>query len=157
VRSYTKLNIGCGKDFKEDFVNLDLYEKKVDVKGSADKLPFKNNVFEFVYASHVLEHFPFREIDLVLKEWKRVLKEGGTLEIKVPDIEYHFRQILKGDWGERNLIAIWGDQREVGLFHGCGFTKERLSKQLEEHFVEVEVKVGLRDGIISELIAVCKK
>lgn len=42
-----------------------------------------NNTYDFVLASHVLEHVanPLKAV----KEWKRVLKKGGALLIIVPD------------------------------------------------------------------------
>lgn len=52
------------------------------------KLPLKDESVDFVYCSHVLEHFKPDIILNVLKESKRVLKKKGTLRIVVPDIKY---------------------------------------------------------------------
>lgn len=46
---------------------------------------FKDNVLDFVYASHLLEDFEEEEIPAILKEWLRVLKPGGYLIIYGPD------------------------------------------------------------------------
>jgi SAM-dependent methyltransferase len=51
--------------------------------GSTHKLSFKDNEFDFLYASHVLEHFS-NTIE-VLKEWLRVVKPGGYVYFAVPD------------------------------------------------------------------------
>ena len=49
-------------------------------------LPFPDNSFSAIYASHILEHL-YRSRGLaLLSECKRVLKPGGTLRLVVPDL-----------------------------------------------------------------------
>lgn len=49
---------------------------------------FPDHTFAAVYASHILEHFDYRDEMLrVLKEWHRVLLPDGTLYVSVPDLE----------------------------------------------------------------------
>ncbi|MBW2097156.1 MAG: methyltransferase domain-containing protein [Deltaproteobacteria bacterium] len=52
---------------------------------ASKKLPFKDNTFSLIYSSHTIEHIPWYQTVSVLKEWKRILKSGGSLEIWVPD------------------------------------------------------------------------
>lgn len=48
-------------------------------------LPVADSVYDLVYMSHILEHVPwFQTID-VLKEVRRLLRHGGSVEIWVPD------------------------------------------------------------------------
>ena len=51
--------------------------RKVDVVGDAHSLPFKNDSFDVVLATEVLEHL--KEPQRALNEMKRVLKDGGKL------------------------------------------------------------------------------
>jgi predicted SAM-dependent methyltransferase len=78
-----KLNLGCGKDIKEGYVNCDLIPqsniKKVDFNST---LPFSTESIEEVYMSHALEHA--NNVEYTMREIHRVLKFGGTLKIKVP-------------------------------------------------------------------------
>lgn len=54
----------------------------VDVIAPGDDLPFEDSSWDFVFSSHVLEHF-YRP-DKALKEWYRVTKDGGYLFMIVP-------------------------------------------------------------------------
>jgi len=80
-----KLNLGCGEDYKEGWINLDCRSNvKLDVKQNLEEFPypFKDNTFDEIYTSHVLEHLldPIR----VLKEIIRISKDGARIIVKVP-------------------------------------------------------------------------
>jgi len=89
------LDIGCGdkpfflsiKDMIEKYIGLDhpgtLHSKKnIDIFAIADDLPFKNNAFDSVLLTQVIEHL---ENPLtVLSEIYRVLKSDGTVIISWP-------------------------------------------------------------------------
>lgn len=47
-----------------------------------NKLPFKDNFFDIIFAADVLEHF--KESSEIQKEFKRVLKKGGYLVVSGP-------------------------------------------------------------------------
>ncbi|MBV9169165.1 MAG: class I SAM-dependent methyltransferase [Chloroflexi bacterium] len=53
---------------------------------SADHLPFSDDVFETVFAQHVIEHFEVPET--LVKEWCRVLRPGGRLVLVTPNEQY---------------------------------------------------------------------
>jgi len=86
------LDVGCGdgvyKQFIDAYVGLDpakaslLRFKGIRIRGIAQKLPFKANVFDRVLLSEVLEHIFEREE--VLREIWRVLKLDGQLIVSVP-------------------------------------------------------------------------
>lgn len=79
-----KLNIGCGNDIREGFINLDIAQLPgVDVVCDIENslLPFENHSFEYIICCDVLEHVDYPK---VLKEIHRVLKPDGVVEIRVP-------------------------------------------------------------------------
>ena len=82
-----QLEIGPGKSRLEGFQTLDISAREgVDVVADAGcGLPFQDNTYDLIYASHILEHIPWYKTEDALREWVRVLKPGGTLEIWVPD------------------------------------------------------------------------
>lgn len=102
IREYTKakdkiLDIGCGEGkIWELFPNLevtgiDFSSKNLKkakrylrpVLGNAEKLPFKDNSFDMVLATEILEHII--NPDKLLTETDRVLKRGGHAIISFPN------------------------------------------------------------------------
>ncbi len=105
------LEIGCGRGFylkalrdinpKIEITGIDLNQKYLNVakkyvddknvkiiKGDATKLKFKNNTFEAIIASEILEHI--KDDKKAMEEIKRVLKPKGIVMISVPNQEYPF-------------------------------------------------------------------
>jgi len=80
-----KLNLGCGESYKQGYVNVDFHEHvKQDIVHDLNVLPypFKDNEFDMIEASHILEHLD--KPLFIMKEFHRILKAGGELHIKVP-------------------------------------------------------------------------
>ncbi|MEQ1905205.1 MAG: methyltransferase domain-containing protein [Pirellulaceae bacterium] len=96
-RKNLKLNIGCGRRFHEDWVNIDLrsQHKQVIECDVTQGLPFSADIFEAVYHSHVLEHLVPDEGKKLVKECFRVLQPGGILRIVIPDLERIARLYLQ--------------------------------------------------------------
>src|SRR5207247_2606264 len=81
------LEIGPGNQRLPGFESLNIVPGiRVDyIADAARGLPFPDNTFDLIYASHILEHIPwFQSLD-TLKGWVRALKPSGALEIWVPD------------------------------------------------------------------------
>tara|TARA_B100001093_G_C26460856_1_gene856367 strand:+ start:82 stop:690 length:609 start_codon:yes stop_codon:yes gene_type:complete len=78
---YNILDIGCGYNANK-YANVicdvqDLsnhYQDKRFVKLNEKKLPFKDKEFDFVVASHVMEHI--KDVEFFIKELERVSKKG---------------------------------------------------------------------------------
>ena len=113
------LNVGCGKDIRQGFINLDWYYRPgVDVVCNIDKngFPFKNDSFEYIYCSHVLEHL--QDVIKTMGELHRISKNGATIVIRVPHFSIYnalaeithkhsfcylsFDQFAKDDFYEEN-------------------------------------------------------
>jgi len=81
-----KLNIGCGYEKKEGFINLDkAKEVKPDIVCNIEEgLPFPDNHFKYIYSEHCLEHIRPDKWKFVLNEIARVSKDGCVLELLLP-------------------------------------------------------------------------
>ena len=78
---------------------------------AAGRLPFEDDTFDVVFASHILEHIPWHRSAETLREWVRILAPGGTLEIWVPDGELICEAILAHSRGEPNAAHEDGWRR----------------------------------------------
>lgn len=68
---------------------------RVLVRDLRKPLPFRENAFSVVYASHVLEHLYLVEAQRLLCECRRVLKSGGVIRLVVPDLRSIIAEYLK--------------------------------------------------------------
>jgi predicted SAM-dependent methyltransferase len=125
------LDIGCGESKKEGAIGIDLRKMvSVDIVADARLLLFRDDSFNYVYSSHLIEHFSHREVKTVLTEWVRVLKKGGTFEILCPDLRARaLLFFLRASW--YNVRNIYGLQDNVGNIHKCGFSHGLLKDLLE--------------------------
>lgn len=78
------LNLGSGHvHMGEDWVNLDVNPATgCNVAAWIPQFPFKDEAFDHILASHVIEHIP--DTIAVFNECWRVLIPGGTMEVLVP-------------------------------------------------------------------------
>ena len=129
-----KLNLGCGTDIKDGFVNIDFIRVPgVDlVHDLTSKLPFEDGEVDFILASDVLEHFPKAKCQRILNDWVRTLKVGGEIHVRVPNIELICEKIYKQMLPSPVLIElIYGGQDTRGNFHFTGFTKPMLVEAMK--------------------------
>jgi SAM-dependent methyltransferase len=127
------LHIGCGGNIlPPPFVNLDSREiSNIDIMSSANFLPFSDESFDLVYASHILEHIQIKDTQNVVTEWVRVLKPGGTIRISVPSLEALIEIYQKSNKIENIQGPLFGGQTYVENFHFRSFDKASLTKILE--------------------------
>ena len=70
-----------------DYTSADLSMKTAEVKADLRHLPFEADAYDFVFASHVLEHI--KEDAQALEEIRRVLRPGGIAVLPVPIVAEH--------------------------------------------------------------------
>lgn len=81
----TKINIGGGNWYKNDWENLDIiFNYKLEHQLLK---PFKSNSINLIYTSHCIEHLKFETTSLLLNDCYRILSPGGILRIVIPDTD----------------------------------------------------------------------
>lgn len=115
-----KLNIGAGSTVIDGFTPID---RKLGQE--AYPLPYEDNSVDEVRASHILEHFSFREAIDAIKDWIRVLKPGGKIRIAVPDYE-KIHDVAQHD--EKWQFYLMGGQMDENDFHKSVWTESYLKK-----------------------------
>lgn len=85
-KEYKKINLGCGIEKYENFINVDkeeLFKPDEVVDLNDTKWPWKDNEFCYISAKNILQ---FLESDVnALKEMYRISENGATWEIKIPN------------------------------------------------------------------------
>lgn len=143
-----RLNLGCGNKPMAGYTNCDLFPGKfVDEVFSLDEVPYANQSVDEIHSEHSLEHLPRLRAEKALKEWARVLKPGGKILLKVPDLEDCCRKFVENPtlqerWYMHTIYGVqdfrndanapFQDAVNLGQIHYTGFTQSRLSRLLTE-------------------------
>jgi SAM-dependent methyltransferase len=77
-----KLNLGCGRDLKKGYVNVDLYGGDVQHDLNNFPYPWEKSSIDEILLHNVLEHLP--DTIGVMKELYRICKNGALVHIAVP-------------------------------------------------------------------------
>jgi len=140
-----KLEIGAGEHPTPGFEHLDIRRlPHIEYVQDARRLPLPDRSVEEIRANDVLEHFPWREIRSVLKEWCRVLVPGGVIYVQCPNSEEICRLFVARDritdW-EKFSYWMFGGQEYPENTHRAGFDMAGLKSVLNECGFEVD-KIG---------------
>lgn len=124
-----KLNLGSGGDYIEGFVNVDMYADRADERFDISLLPYADNFVDEIRAYHVIEHFDYKKMHDVLKEWNRVLKPKGKIRIETPDFYASCKEFINTPESER--FKLYGHFFSMpwvndGLTHKFLFTEDQL-------------------------------
>ncbi len=134
-----RLNLGCGKDFRDGFINIDLYsDNPYVVNMDIRNLEFDDNSVDTILASDILEHFSHREVDRLLSEWARVLRPGGELIVRCPNLKLQIAAYVRGDWNaDIASYMIFGGQTNPGDYHCVGFDHDSITNHLKKAGFEI--------------------
>ncbi len=150
-----RLNLGCGSDVREGYINVDLHKTHPRViEDDLSQLPwaFESDSADEILMLDFLEHFPYALTETILLECYRVLRPGGILVIQVPDAEQLTHALSKsGSYlcnndptdmtgktfclgcgqsadsiAEAAMRRLFGGQDYVGNFHQTCFTRDSL-------------------------------
>jgi len=143
-----RIYLGCGGIDKhgEGYKNADKRAlQHVDIVCDAgDKLPFKDGELEEILADSLLEHLPhnddtgnnsstYHKTIKILIEWGRVLKSGGILSIKVPNLKgIFYSYYIKKTCSVKDFIQyIYGGEEYPENTHISGFDPSLLELLLK--------------------------
>lgn len=118
-----KLNLGCGKDIREGYINVDMRPLPgVNCVHDLNKYPwpFEDNSAEEILALDIMEHL--EDVVAAMDECHRILRPGGRLKIRVPMAGNAFGWT---DPTHRRLFTVesfdffcpgtvWGDKYDYG-------------------------------------------
>ena len=122
----TKLNIGCGRNIIDGWLNSDYYPQSEQILhlDATAQFPFENDKLDYIFSEHTIEHLTYLQGMNMLKECCRVLKPGGKLRISTPDLSF--------------LIHLYDNQKSVLIRKYVKWAKEMFLETapcFEEIFV----------------------
>lgn len=143
-----KVNLGCGVQLLKGWINVDnsftleqlksrrgifshaIIEDGAEfVKARMQKLPFPSNTIDYIECLEAIEHLPFKEVEVAIKEMHRVLKPGGQAYIFTTDFDDIAKMwtdfITNQKFDPKNWYnmasIIYGNQVHDGEFHRSAF------------------------------------
>lgn len=121
-----KLNIGAGGSNLPGFTPVDIKAGK-----KAFPLDVQPGSVEEIYASHILEHFSYRDVPAVLADWFKALQPGGRLRVAVPDFAKLAAATLNGNAAAYPIEgAIMGGHVDADDVHRSLYVEDKLRSLL---------------------------
>lgn len=114
-------------------------------------LPFADNSVDYVYSSHVLEHFFREDAERLVKEIHRVLRSGGRVRICVPDLDHAISLYRAGE--KEAALAYFFEPAGAGYYrqHRYMYDFELLRRMLAQAGFTNVSRCAYRQGEVPDL------
>ncbi len=152
-----RLNLGCGWDLREGYLNIDLHEfHNPDLVADVTELSMlPAERYREILAQDVLEHLPRTATLPTLVGWNRLLAPGGRLVLRIPSLLDLARLFADPahqapEQQEWLMQCLYGTQAYTGDVHLTSFTRPLLSHYFTEAGFAV-VTWELRDQWLFEI------
>jgi SAM-dependent methyltransferase len=137
--------------------NLDNERNYVNWNLLNHPLPFANDEFSGILASHCIEHFDAKQAVKIMQECHRILQPGGALMVSAPDASY-FRLMHSADNAE-NAVELFGEpiylpDGETTFFDYALWNRWHLAIMSEDTLWSYFRKAGFLDTNIERISAV---
>ena len=157
-----RLNLGSGGKTVPTYRNTDLFPSPgVQELFDMGKIPYETGTVHAIYCEHALEHLSHQAARKAVAEWARVLRYGGDLILKVPDLNACCKKLVSASetdlysTGNQQVVTekewyrytIYGYQKgpdaepAENQYHKTGFTQTELQNLLVENgFEDISIK-----------------
>jgi SAM-dependent methyltransferase len=146
MRKLEQVDYVCGDIRATDGIRMDVHE-----------LPFKDQSFDFVYCSHVLNMV--RDDVQALRELKRVLRTDGMALVQVPLSSGEKTIESESGWDDHDRIAAFGDphiRRSHGKDAVTRFEQSGLRVERIDFAARHDAASFNRLGLLSEDLLICR-
>jgi predicted SAM-dependent methyltransferase len=155
-----KVEVGSGMYPQPGYFHVDVTEGMPDLgavcKMGDEPIPLKDNSVEEILSNHSIEHVSWLKVDAVVRDWHRILKPGGRIFLRTPDLEFicktyvekkttresvldeqamveRFGTVGPAEWAN---IKLFAGQNYVGNFHYLAFDMDMLTRFLQRNGFE---------------------
>jgi len=132
-----RLNLGCGNDVREGYVNVDFrqtHPSVVIVDLSVLPWPFEDSSADEILMLDFLEHFPYAQTSRILMECRRILKDGGKVVVQVPDADHTMRAMVQAGTYLCNRCGHSIDRYGINRCAGCNQSIDDISEVAMQRF-----------------------
>ena len=105
---------------------------------------------EGIYSRHMFEHLTFKQGEMTLSSWYKILKPGGVVDMNLPDLKYHVDEYLRF-YNNRDtpnkpnfnhaIGSLFGQQRQDHLGSECFTAHDNLWDVHKSGYDEVSLKI----------------
>ena len=134
-----KLNMGAGDQRYKGYIGIDIQQTPACdlVHDLEEPLPLPDGCASHIFCSHTLEHLHMWKVPLVLKDWFRLLADGGLLWGYVPDCEAAAQLFLDSNarvgTPEDDGTAQWAHQKATEMMLGASSYDFRRGDEQTHH------------------------
>jgi predicted SAM-dependent methyltransferase len=178
THAITKLQLGCGGNFPEGWLNTDiaLYSPNAVHLDITKPFPIIDEVFDYVYSEHAIEHITYWQGQSMLQESFRVLKPGGRIRISCPNFQFlidmytnptelseEYIKETNPEWAPfpsaiftfNNYVRDWGhqfiyDKQALQMsLEAAGFTdvtEHKITESTDPHLQNLEIPWRMKPG-----------
>ncbi|TXN60960.1 methyltransferase domain-containing protein [Methylobacterium sp. WL6] len=152
-----KLNVGCGYDIREGYLNVDNgdWHNPDLISDITDLKELPDQYFSEIVAQDVLEHIDREKQVHTVQRWARLLTPDGRLKVRVPSLTDMVALAFHPEWQntERQnylIQMVYGTQAYPGDYHRCGYTPQTVTDLAAASGLVVS-NVELRDSWLYDL------
>jgi predicted SAM-dependent methyltransferase len=136
-----KLNVGCGYNILEGYINIDMVQTTPEtVQKDILHIDYADESVDEIFMRHSIEHFFEDEIRQIMQNNYRMLRSGGIFVIETPDFERIMEAWQQGLLSKQILNwVLFGFQagnttreREIHMLHKWVFDEALLCDFLRE-------------------------
>jgi SAM-dependent methyltransferase len=159
IRSGLKqvLHVGCGyaeeshlhpsfkrEQWQEIRMDIDPRVKPDFVGDMLDMRAVKDGTMDAIWSSHNVEHLYAHEVPVALKEFYRVLKEGGFALITLPDIQSVAEHVARGNLEQALYKSPNGPITPLDIMYGFGRAIAKGNKYMAHKTAFTATTLGLK-------------
>lgn len=84
------LHIGCGGNIIDGWLNSDFKPVSDNILhlDATKRFPFENDIFDYIFSEHMIEHISYINAFVMLSECQRVLRNNGKIRISTPNLQF---------------------------------------------------------------------